>query len=735
MKIKIYKFMLLYLLIGGGVEAKDSYSIAECSGNTCIINNSVKNQIGIEEFKLTNTQGYYDKVEVDVDFNNKIYISKDASLSFMNINEFINNANLRVIGNALEVNTNTSITTLINNGIIGNQTYSSNSLGLVLQNGGEINTLNNNGVIYKLSIIGNSKINTLNNNGVILSNGANNAISINNSSIGIINNSGTISGIIDFNNVSNPLILNNTGYILLDENVSNKYHLSATAVNGNINKVNITNYTLKIAQNSQDFNSFNQISSDSDSNNSHIIIKDNNNTFQLRNNKPIAVFINDSLELGGEYSLNKIFLAANNSNNNLSDYDITDTNNTSIKDNYALLDFLRVDERSNSPVLNYVISKGSANNTFVVNKHTNASNGVINTTVKASVVSMNSLINKTNSLIFNNKIFPEIKLSFNRYISLEELRNNQNFYYKDILKDEINYLDNVRSNQANRNSTRELRNRATSNYATKINRNSNNTSNTNNQNINFFFAPFISHTMFYNDGLDYSGLDYGFITGINTKLANIHTIGLNLGFSYGELKENIWNTNLTNMTINAGLHYKLNLIFNMYVKLKGDIFYFIDNIKYIESKINKNNLGFALSSTFGKNFNLNNFGIIGLELGINYQGLNSSSIRLDTESYSNSFLNLAYADFSLNYSKVFSNFWLIDALLGVKTLTTKPTNSLKIKDDVINYNIGLDRVLGYVNLGIGYSLDNKVEFSIDYLGMFGNKSINNSGFFNIKAWL
>ena len=50
-----------------------------------------------------------------------------------------------------------------------------------------------------------------------------------------------------------------------------------------------------------------------------------------------------------------------------------------------------------------------------------------------------------------------------------------------------------------------------------------------------------------------------------------------------------------------------------------------------------------------------------------------------------------------------------------------------------HFDIGVDEILGYLRLGVDWHINNMVILDLDYIGSFGDKSISNSGMFNIKV--
>ncbi|MDE6885515.1 MAG: autotransporter outer membrane beta-barrel domain-containing protein [Helicobacteraceae bacterium] len=369
----------------------------------------------------------------------------------------------------------------------------------------------------------------------------------------------------------------------------------------------------------------------------------------------------------------------------------------------------------------------------------NNTNNITNTILSDNA--SNNLVNKTpiplllvDNIKTNTKKENRVRRARVNELNTRELNTNSNKINNELSK---NYEINTRIKTEAQNQIN-IPNRYNTNNLNNITQTNNNFRNIQTQSssdkYHFFFSPFISHNMFYNDGLNYSGLDYGFISGFNAKLGNLNTLGVHLGFSYGSLSESEFSTNLNTINIMAGLHYKLDLAYDIFVKLRGDVFYFLNDMSYAGLKQSPKNFGFGASGYFGKDFDFKRNGILTLEIGANYNGLQNEAINFGNEIYNKNLLLLGYINLGLNYSNSFSNGFGFDLGLGGNVLLTKPIANIILLNNNIEYSIGIDRFSGYANVGVNYAINDIVELGLEYLGSFGDKSISNSGFFNVRVW-
>lgn len=344
------------------------------------------------------------------------------------------------------------------------------------------------------------------------------------------------------------------------------------------------------------------------------------------------------------------------------------------------------------------------------------------------------------------------------------LKQNESFAYK---SDSLLLADIKEQRQRRmRNSTQNLNTRST-NQINNPNANKSNLTNRTtitNQTINrsiqndkyyFILTPFVQHNYFFESGrYNLSGLEYGFVSAFSGKLNNTNSLGIHFVFSYGSLKDKddlIFN--ITSMNLNMGLNYKLDLIWDMYVKARIDGYYFLNEVKSksIKDSIKPNTIGFGASVSYGKDFNFGNAGILGLSGGIDYKGLYANDWTMSNmavssvyEKYNKQLYNLLYLDLSVDYSKYFNTsvgLWGLNTKAGIKG---NVTNNALAKSKVFLSNgksvdmlIENDMVLGYANIAGSYVLQSKdfdMEFSLAFYGNYGNRVMSNGGGFEWRVW-
>lgn len=272
-----------------------------------------------------------------------------------------------------------------------------------------------------------------------------------------------------------------------------------------------------------------------------------------------------------------------------------------------------------------------------------------------------------------------------------------------------------------------------------------------NQNFYFNFAPFLNHNYFYEDGsYNLSGLDGGFITNFGANLGLGNTLGVHFGFGYGHLSDKLDKEFvIKNANLMLGLNYKLDLIWNMYVKARGDFFYFINEVaSSTVAKTKPNNMGFGISVAYGKDFDFKNYGVLGLELALDYKALSTTALSLKSaldaitlQDYNKSLHNLIYLDLGINYDKYFntkSGVWGFNVGLGVRgNLAPKLSKGqITVYGRNINFLLDNDKILGYVNLGGSYVLNMPrymMEFGLTFNGNYGDRTMSNGGSFEWKV--
>ena len=385
------------------------------------------------------------------------------------------------------------------------------------------------------------------------------------------------------------------------------------------------------------------------------------------------------------------------------------------------------------------------------NLHNNSS-GAINTPIiatnRANVASMNNLFLASNAVMsshhkntkfrkmasINDKARNALALAKSRNdksVALDSLESNEIFFYNS--QDSQLFLADSRI-KARVSST----NRA--NLGT----------NQNNDNFFFLLTPFANHTSFKAMG-DYqiSGLDYGFISAFGGKVSENHTLGAHFAFDYAKLGDkNDKSVNLSTTNLMAGLNYRADLAWDMYVKTRGDFYYFLNEVNSSSfAQTKPNNLGFGVSVAYGKDFDFKQGGILGIELGLDYKIFHTGEVSANdiwgnaSDEYKSASYHLLYLDLGLNYYKYFSTdlgLWGLDAGLEIRgNLTPKVSNgTLMVANRAVDITLDSDNVLGYVSVGGSYVVESTkwaMEFTLRYNGSFGDKSISNGGSFEWRV--
>ena len=379
--------------------------------------------------------------------------------------------------------------------------------------------------------------------------------------------------------------------------------------------------------------------------------------------------------------------------------------------------------------------------------------------------------NNSSAQFSNNKSTHPLAPSAREGESILLLKQNETFAYK---SDSLLLADSQSEQRAKRmrNSTQNLNtrniNRADSmnqTNSTNSTNNSNNSNNPNNSNVNpnirnnnltksqannyyFTLTPFVNHNYFFESGrYNLSGLEYGFVTAFSGKLNNSNTLGTHFVFSYGSLNDKDDTAfNIKSMNLNLGLNYKLDLIYDMFIKARIDGYYFLNEVKSISirDKIKPNTIGFGASIYYGKDFNFNNAGVLGLSGGVDYKGLYANEFIMSNmadssiyEKYNKQLYNLLYLDLAVDYNKYFNTsigLWGLNTKFGIKG---NITNNALAKSKVFLSNnrsvdmiVDNDRVLGYANISGSYVLNTKsfdMEFSLAYYGNYGDMIMSNGG--------
>ena len=545
------------------------------------------------------------------------------------------------------------------------------------------------------------------------------------------------------NTMSVPLTLNNLGLIgAKDHTIEAK----------NNSKILIQNYMVQISETAMIFNSFKQ---NSENNFSHLVISANskgNISFKDSDSKIILGF-GEKFQEGEGYLISKL---------------ATDTGGSAYSD--LSVDFDRLVPQSDIYTLykqgEYFIARLQPQHSAISNLH------------KSNIRTMNNFYTLSNSMIYPRKLYHSQNLTRknqNNLVILREqsdrrisknniidsspkaqndnimldsaipLKSYESFSYRNESvnrriqrQNKRNYnrrLPNQSNSQNLKENQRNLQN-LNADSANKMNKtNQNNLRDSANRDYYFILTPFINHNYFFESGrYNLSGLEYGFLTAFSTQVAESNSLGAHFIFSYGSLGDKQdKDLSIKNLNLNVGINYKLDLIYDMYLKSRGDFFYFLNQVKTLTmlEAIKPNNLGFGASVTYGKDFNFGKGGILGIEVGIDYKALKTNEVSLNLQSYKQSLLNLIYADLGINYSKYFGGFGINFGTGFKANLAPKLAESaLLINTQNLRFVLDNDKYLAYANAGISYLLNTKnfdMEFSLAYYGNFGDRVISNGG--------
>ena len=504
----------------------------------------------------------------------------------------------------------------------------------------------------------------------------------------------------------------------------------------------IQNHTMKIVQSPSAFNSFDGNASD----NSHLVL--DNVTSVNFSDSSSKIF----LDFGGDFLVNEGYLLSKL---------ITDTSG----ENKISVDFDRLVSTDDFYKL---IQQGDYFIAQVFPQHSAIAN-----ISKANIRTMNNFYLMSNAMIYPRKLYHLQNLGKKNQNNLVILRERSDrriskniSSLRDSALDSANHLKSYESfayrnesinrriqRQNKRNYNRRLPNQSNSqnlNQTQNLKENQRNLQNLNTDSANrtresqnlaqnphdyyFILTPFVNHNYFFESGnYNLSGFDYGFLTAFSAKVAESNSLGAHFMMSYGSLgdskdKEFM----IKSLNLNVGVNYKLDLIWDMFIKTRGDFFYFSNALDSLTIKnIKPNNLGFGASVAFGKDFDFKQGGVLGIEAGLDYKALKTNEVLLNSQTYKQSLYNLIYADVGINYNKYFGGFG-INLGTGFKAnLAPKLAESaLIVNTQTLKFTLDNDKYLGYANAGISYLLNAKsfdMEFSLAYYGNFGDRVMSNGG--------
>lgn len=538
--------------------------------------------------------------------------------------------------------------------------------------------------------------------------------------LGHINNYGTMNGIIQANKIqaNNVEPTNITNFGTINRVNGQAYHL------GGKGEFSIKKYAMKIMENAEVFN---QYKGNKTSDNSHIVVEQGTTLKFYSGGKLILGFGGD-FEYDTEYSLRK--LVVDTSGNNVLGVDL------------ANLELLNKD----------IFTLMQSGDSFIVSLGGSGGGSSITTpitaTSKANIATMNNLFQASNALMSGNRNLAKshkmasVKPQFRPIKSKSYLANVTKFMpdSADLPLDSATATFAESSLKQHETFFYERQNLAQD--SAPLAQDSQNL-----DKYSFLLTPFINHTYFYKSGnYSISGLDYGFVSAFSGKLNESNTLGAHFAFSYGSLSDREdRDFKSTNMSFMLGLNYRLDMIWDMFLKARGDFYYFLNEVGASGKATKPSNLGFGLSVSYGKDFDLGSAGVIGAEVGLDYKMLNTGRVDVasgeSSQQYKNALYNMIYADLGLNYHKYFSvesGIWGIDGGIGMRgNLTPKiSSGTLMVGNRAVDIMLDNDKILAYLSLGSSYVIDSAkwaMEFSLRYNGSYGDRSVSNGGSFEWRA--
>ena len=496
----------------------------------------------------------------------------------------------------------------------------------------------------------------------------------------------------------------NYGYM---KNFSNGYNANGAGSNGNFalsnGMVTIHIFHLKVNQNANEFNSTsgNLTGYEDSKRNSHILVSGSNNgRLTMADGGKIILSFGNGFKLGESYNSKYVFLDCDgNSGNN-------DLRSCNLKTNGK-----------------YVIPFLTTYNNGLFSMQTNGDNfninigddeyASINTIYKSTLLSMNTYKTIINNIINNPKT------RTNQATNTKNTRENRRMARIERSKYHAESIQINTESSTESSEVKDIESRADSNNY-------------------IFFLPLISYQNL-NGGGGYNGLNYGFVGGYNATIGN-HLAGIHFGFTYGGIKSknsNIVQLKNTSYSGFLGFHYKYNFNYNMYLSARLEAFYYTNTLEgyfnnVLYETLKPSTIASSANIAFGKkwDFDMNK---IGVEGGLDYSVMMNSKLDRLGESYAKNLLNLAYFDINGNY-ELATKYFGLNILLGAKTLITPyPKAKLDISNGY-NINIYENRVSAYTSIGATYKINNIIALELSYLGIYGDRMINHSGFFNTKIW-
>ena len=536
----------------------------------------------------------------------------------------------------------------------------------------------------------------------------------------------------------------------------------------------IKNYAIKIEENANTFNNFQYVNTNkTNNNNSHLAVGETRTVSFSDESVKLILSAGGDFEFGKDYLTKKLIVGNVANQTHSLTIEITPSRLTT-KDNYL--------ELSTTPTH------------FKLN--VNGAMSEVALTHKANIKSINLMMIQSNSVIFKRHAL--FKTSTNQTTKkrlrtaqvAESFVENDTFFYKnevDSAVDSNNYGDSSdsafvgdsnhygdsaifladarteRARRARNLNTRNAPNRSTRNALSIKSQSSQATQTSTLTPISdkyyFAFAPFVAYnSLGAQNRYNLSGLEYGLVTAFSGNINNANALGLHFAFSYDKYTDSSKDRHFKDFYIesfnfNAGLNYKLNLPLLMYIKARVDAFYFMNEFGgvpyYYNLGANPNTLGFGGSVYYGKDFDFGSGGVVSLEAGVDYKGLRLlkelkiiDEFQGKNDTHKANIYHIPYLELSLGYEKYFSFGLGVNATIGVRgnPAFNALKNTLIIYDNATksdksyDFILDSDKFIGYANLGISYKVLDMMDFSVNYSGNFGDKSMSHAGNFAFRIW-
>lgn len=252
--------------------------------------------------------------------------------------------------------------------------------------------------------------------------------------------------------------------------------------------------------------------------------------------------------------------------------------------------------------------------------------------------------------------------------------------------------------------------------------------------------PFGGYNTFAESGrYNLSGFDAGLLGVVGKRLDSASSAGVQFGVSYLNLNDkDDKEFKINSMNIMVGANYKRDLKRGYFVKTRGDFFYLMNEVSSasLDETQKPNNMGFGVSLAGGKEFKLNKKDKVSLALGLDYKGLKTAETTTAGAVYEAGLYHFVNLDLGANYdTNVRTGFGMLGLNAGAGVRGNVSGDSLAKSQVVLNGTsvdmlMDYDKVVGYVNLGVGYEfmvLKKHSEISLMYNGSFGDKSMSNGG--------